>query len=81
MRHYGDRRDRTETVEDHLVRIMTQNVNTFPNIGTIKQDRMKHEMKKNTVTGMSELNKDWSKMSTTESYYNSTHHWWNNPKI
>ena len=33
--------------EEHLVRVMTQNINTFPKLGTIKQDRMKHEMKKN----------------------------------
>ena len=81
MRHYGDRRDKTHEVEEHLVRIMTQNINTFPKLGTIKQDRMKHEMKMNTVTGMSELNKNWSKIPATESFYNRTKHWWRMPKI
>ena len=81
MRHYGDARDKTHMVEEHLVRIMTHNINTFPKVGTIKQDRMKHEMKMNTVTGMSELNKNWSKISASESFYKRTQHWWTTPKI
>ena len=43
MQHYGDKREKTKEVEEHLVRIMTYNINTFPKVGTIKQDRIKHE--------------------------------------
>ena len=80
MRHYGDERERTEATEDHLVRIITQNINTFPKMGTLKQDRMKHEMKMNTVIGMSELNTNWAKIPAAESFHNRTRHWWTRPK-
>ena len=35
---FGDTRDNTETIDSHIVRIITQNINTFPKVGTIKQD-------------------------------------------
>ena len=80
MTHYGDKRERQDRDDKSNARFITYNINTLPDVGTMAQDRMKHELKNNTVIGISEINKNWNKISSADSYYNRTQHWWIQPK-
>ena len=78
---YGDQWDPASRVEDHIVRIMTQNISTFPKVGTLKQTILKRETINNQITGLSELNTNWTKISAQESIWERTQQWYHKPKI
>ena len=73
---FGDARDKTEIIDTHIVRLITQNINTFPKVGTTKQDRLQHEVKNTHIIGMSELNSNWRKIRAQDSFYNRIKTWW-----
>ena len=77
---YGDTRDKEEKEEDHIVRIITCNVGSFPKIGSVKQDILKQTVSTSQIIGMSELNTNWTKTSARESYHSRTNHWYTHPK-
>ena len=77
---YGDERDHASEVEEHIVRIMTYNIGTFPKRGTIKQDLLKRDVRNNQITGMSELNQNWTKLPSMEAFRERTEGWFKNPR-
>ena len=77
---YGDKRHMNDKEEDHLVRIVTYNVGSFPKIGSAKQDILKQTVKTSQIIGMSELNTNWTKTSAQESLKHRTDRWYTNPK-
>ena len=79
-KHYGDQRDAKDKVEDHLVRILTYNIGSFPKIGSIKQDLLKRTAANNQIIGFSELNTNWTKIGAQDSVWNRTERWYVNPK-
>ena len=79
-KRYGDTRDQESETEEHLVRILTYNIGSFPRRGTIKQDLLKRELRNNQIIGLSELNQNWTKLPSMEAYRERTNGWFNNPK-
>ena len=77
---YGDKRDPRTGGEEHIVRILTHNISSFPKVGTLKQTVMKRRVVNNQVVGFSELNTNWTKISAQESVWNRTQNWYHNPK-
>ena len=80
MQYYGEERNRNGTHEQDIVRFVTQNVNSFPRIGTIKSLRLQEELQGNDCVGMSELNKNWFKVNAQDSLYNRMTNWWKTQK-
>ena len=77
---YGDKRDPASKVEDHIVRILTMNISSFPRMGSLKQDRLKQEAKNNQIIGFSKINTNWTKVSAQDLLRNRTDWWYENPK-
>ena len=77
---FGDKRDRDENEEEHIARVITCNVGSFPKIGSAKQDILKQTVRTSQIVGMSELNTNWTKTSAQESFHNRTNRWYTNPK-
>ena len=77
---YGDKKGDRERNEQHLVKIMTYNVGSFPKIGTVKQELLKRITRQYQVIGMSELNTNWTKISAQELLYSRTEKWYDHPK-
>ena len=81
MQHFGDRRDKEGTDDSGFVRFVTVNANSFPKLGSTKFLRMKEELRRNDCVGMSELNKNWFKISAQDSLYNRIKQWWPHLKM
>ena len=76
---FGAARDEDGTKTDDVIRIATQNINGFPKMnrhGTLKFARMKEEFQNIDCLGMSELNRNWLKINTQQSFHNRTRPWW-----
>ena len=77
---YGEMRDPASHAEEHIVRVFTMNISSFPKLGSLKQDRLKQESKNNQIIGFSEINTNWMKVLAQDSIKNRTDRWYKNPK-
>ena len=75
MQHFGDRRTE-QTTEDDVVRFATLNVNTFPRLGDPKAVRMREELRNIDCVGLSEININWLRIPTQDTFTRRIAHWW-----
>ena len=82
MTYYGDDREsNTGTEMDKTaIRVGTYNINTFPKLGSIRSRRLQQEMRELDCAGMSEINKNWYKVNTQDSFRRRIDEWWKEHK-
>ena len=78
--HYGDRRTKRRTDDADTIRFGTYNINTFPKLGSVRSRRLRQEMQDLDCAGMSELNKNWYKVNTQDSFRRRIDEWWTRHK-
>ena len=73
--HFGDKRDKKPT-EDDTARFATLNVNTFPRLGDPKAIRIREELQGIDCAGLGEININWLKIPTQDTFTRRISHWW-----
>ena len=76
MQHFGDTRKKEEATDKEVARFAIANVNTFPRLGAPKFLRLKEELKNIDCVGLSELNKNWLKIPTQDTFTRRIATWW-----
>ena len=81
LQEHGDKRNNGKHLQnDRTVRIATWNINTFPKLGSIKSRRIKQEIQGIDCLGLSEINKNWYKVHSQESFRRRVEDWWHRHK-
>ena len=76
MQHYGDERTRRDPQDNTTIRVATYNINSFPRVGSIKSIRLEQEITDTECIGLSELNRNWFKVNTQDSFRKRIQKWW-----